>query len=87
MKAHTVSMDTSQNGRFILELLSSLKVSIGDGALIDNLLNLAVDAGASLDEFEDAIINASSNGWILIIGETVHLSPAGFVFMSPANDN
>lgn len=80
-------MDTSQNGRFILELLSSLNMRIGDAAKIDHLMNLAVDAGGSLDEFENAIINASSNGWILIADENVHLTADGFTLIFPANDN
>ncbi len=41
----------------------------GDGQKADVLMNSAVAAGASLDDFEHNLIDASANGWVMIAGE------------------
>lgn len=80
-------MDITQNGLFILKLLHSFRLDVGDSITIDSLLNLAIDAGASLNQIENSLIHASSNGWIIIADGLVHLTPAGVRLLSPANDN
>lgn len=80
-------MDTSQTGHFILELMQSLGAKIGEDVHIDELVNRAIEGGASLDQIEDSMVHASANGWIMIVGEAVQLTVAGGRLLSPANDN
>ena len=82
-----MSVDTTQSGRVILEYFRRLNMKVGDSVPVDDLAEYAIDEGIELDEIEDAIVHASSNGWIDVVDEHLCLTIGGHRFMTPANDN
>jgi hypothetical protein len=80
-------LETKQHGHLILEYMQAMHFQVGDHTHADTIIEYAVGKGVGLDEFEDAILHASTNGWIMIADERIHLTQGGYALLNPANDN
>jgi len=54
---------------------------------LDNLTDLMVDEGMSLDELESGLVLAFRNAWLQSADDYVGLTEDGFNRFAPANDN
>jgi hypothetical protein len=80
-------VDINQYSRIILEFLAERQAQVGDGAAVDEVVEYGIDRGLSLDVMENAMIQASSHGWIFVTEQHVSLSEKGFAMLNHANDN
>lgn len=80
-------METNQHGHLVLECMQRLDMEVGDRVSVDDLAEYAFSKGVGLDELENAIIHASSNGWIRVADDQVYLTADGYKLLNPANDN
>ena len=80
-------LETNQHGHLVLECMQRLDMEIGDRISVDDLAEYAFAKGVELDELENAIIHANSNGWIRAEGDQVYLTADGYKLLNPANDN
>lgn len=77
-------MDTDAHNRFVLDFMA---MRVTDSVPVDTIVDYGIDKGFSLGEVEAALIHASVQEWILLVGTNVHLSQAGYAQIGPANDN
>lgn len=80
-------VETNQHGHLVLECMQRLDMEAGDRISVDDLAEYAFGKGVGLDELENAIIHASSNGWIHTTDDQVYLTAGGYKLLNPANDN
>jgi hypothetical protein len=80
-------VEISQHGHLVLECMQLLDMEAGDRVSIDDLAEYAFGKGVGLDELENAIIHAGSNGWIHAADEQIYLTASGYKLLNPANDN
>jgi hypothetical protein len=80
-------VETNQHGHLVLECMQLLDMEAGDRVSVDDLAEYAFGKGVGLDELENAIIHASSNGWIHTTDDQVYLTAGGYKLLNPANDN
>ena len=80
-------METNQHGHLILEYMQLLNMTVGDSISLDALANYAFGKGVGLDQLENAIIDASSAGWILAADDQISLTNGGYRLLRYANDN
>lgn len=64
-----------------------LGMETGDHVSVDDQAEYEFGKGVGLDELENAIIHASSNGWIHTADHQVYLTVGGYKLLNPANDN
>ena len=86
IKPETI-VETDQHGHLVLECMQLLDMEAGDHVSVDDLAEYAFGKGVGLDELENAIIHACSNGWIHTVDDQVYLTAGGYKLLKPANDN
>jgi septum formation inhibitor-activating ATPase MinD len=67
-------VETNQHGHLVLECMQLLDMEAGDHVSVDDLAEYAFGKGVGLDELENAILHASSNGWIHTANDQVSQS-------------
>jgi len=80
-------MDANENGRIVLEFMAGRGMKATDNVPLDEIVDYGIDNGFSLSEIEGALVHASTKEWILLVGQNVHLSQAGYMLIGSANDN
>ncbi|MDR9776901.1 hypothetical protein RJJ65_30460 [Rhizobium hidalgonense] len=80
-------MNPNTHNRLVLEFMAMRAMKITDSVPVDTIMDYGIDKGLSLGEVEAALIHASTQEWILLVGSNVHLSQAGYAAIGPANDN
>lgn len=80
-------METNHHGHHVLEYMQAMGFKVGDHTHTNAILQYAEGKGIGLEEIVDAILYASTNGWIMIAGDRIHLTHGGFALLNPANDN
>jgi hypothetical protein len=82
-----VPMNPSDHNRLVLDFMATRAINVTDSVPVDTIMDYGIDRGLSLGEVEAALIHASTQEWILLVGSNVHLSQAGYAAIGPANDN
>jgi hypothetical protein len=80
-------VEANEQGRIVLEFMARRGMKVTDSAPVDEIMDFGIDNGLSLSEIEGALVHASAKDWILLVGQRVHLSQAGYRLIGSANDN
>ncbi|ARO32417.1 hypothetical protein NXC14_PA00130 (plasmid) [Rhizobium sp. NXC14] len=67
------AVDTDAHKRFVLDFMALRAMNVTDSVTVDAIVDYGIDKGLSLGEVEAALIHASNQQWILLVGPNVHL--------------
>lgn len=81
------TLQTDQHGHLILDFMRLFDMAPGESIALDVLVDYGFDQDISLNDMENALVHASTNGWISSAGDHVMLTKSGHRVAYPANDN
>jgi hypothetical protein len=81
------TMDDHKHARAIMEYLSACELRTTDGVALHTIVERCTQTGMTYEDVHGGLISASTRGLVLLTGDFVHLTEAGYVALNVANDN
>jgi hypothetical protein len=80
-------LHNDQYGQLLLEVLRPFALRIAETLPLSLIFQRAHIKGVSGDDLENALIDATAQGWVSAIGDNLALTTSGHRLVYPANDN